>query len=65
VKLVDGTTVYVTTANGDVVIVHTNGSTAISQPGSIKDLAPGASVTITGQAGSDGSVTASRIAKTR
>jgi hypothetical protein len=64
VKLVDGTTVYVTTSNGDVVIVHTNGSTTVSQPGSLKDLAVGATVTVTGQSGSDGSVTATRINKT-
>jgi len=64
IKLVDGTTVYVTTSNGDVVIVHTNGSTTVSQPGSLKDLAVGSSVSVTGQTGTDGSVTASRIAKT-
>jgi hypothetical protein len=64
VKLVDGTTVYITTSNGDVVIVHTNGSTTVSQPGSLKDLAVGATVTVTGQSGSDGSVTATRINKT-
>ena len=64
VKFVDGTTVYVTTSNGDVVIVRTNGSTTVSQPGSLKDLTVGATVTVTGQTGSDGSVTATRINKT-
>lgn len=64
VKFVDGTTVYVTTSNGDVVIVRTNGSTTVSQPGSLKDLAIGATVTVTGQTGGDGSVTATRINKT-
>jgi hypothetical protein len=65
VKLVDGQTVYVTTANGDVLIVHTNDSTAISQPGTLKDLTAGATVTVTGSTGGDGSVTATRIVKTR
>jgi hypothetical protein len=65
VKLVDGSTVYVTTANGDIVIVHTNASTTVSQPGALKDLTPGATVTVNGQTASDGSVTATRIAKTR
>jgi len=65
VKFVDGTTVYITTANGDVVTIHTDGSTAVqtTQPGSLKDLPVGAQVTVTGQAGADGSVTATKITK--
>jgi hypothetical protein len=63
VKLVDGSTVYVTTANGDVVIVHTTGNTTVTTAGSVKDLTVGSTVTVTGQTGSDGSVTASRIVK--
>jgi hypothetical protein len=65
VKLVDGTTVYLTTANGDVVTVRTNGSTTVTQPGSVKDLPVGSTVTVTGPAASDGTITASRIAKTK
>ena len=65
VKLVDGTTVYITLANGDVVTVKTDSDTTVTQPGSLKDLPVGATVTVTGQTGSDGSVTATRIAKTR
>jgi len=65
VKLVDGTTVYVALANGDVVTVKTDSNTTVTQPGSLKDLPVGATVTVTGQTGSDGSVTATRIAKTR
>jgi Domain of unknown function (DUF5666) len=65
VKLVDGTTVYVTLANGDVVTVKTDANTTISQPGTLKDLPVGATVTVTGQTGTDGTVTATRIAKTR
>ena len=65
VKFVDGTTVYVTTSNGDVVTVKTDGSTSIqlTQPGTVKDLPVGATVTVTGQAGGDGSVTATKITK--
>jgi hypothetical protein len=65
VKFVDGTTVYITTAGGDVVTVKTDGNTAITQPGTVKDLPVGATVMVTGQTGSDGTVTATRIAKTR
>jgi Domain of unknown function (DUF5666) len=64
VKFVDGTTVYITTASGDTVVVKTDANTTITQPGTVKDLAVGATVTVTGQTGSDGSVTATRIAKT-
>jgi hypothetical protein len=65
VKLVDGRTLYVTTPNGDVVIVHTDDGTTVSQPGSLKDLTAGATVTVTGQTAGDGSVTATRIVRTR
>jgi hypothetical protein len=64
VKLVDGSTVYVTTASGDVVIVHVTGNTTVTTAGSVKDLTAGSTVTVTGQTGSDGSVTATRIVKT-
>jgi len=65
VKLVDGSTVYVTLANGDVLIVHTTGNTTVTQAGTVKDLTAGSTVTVTGQTGSDGSMTATRIVKTR
>jgi hypothetical protein len=67
VKFVDGTTVYLTMPNGDVVTVKTDGSTSIqlTQPGTVKDLAVGATVTVTGQTGGDGSVTATKITKDR
>ncbi len=65
VKFVDGTTVYITTANGDTVVVKTDSNTTVTQPGTVKDLSVGAKVTVTGQTGSDGSVTATRIAKTK
>jgi hypothetical protein len=67
VKLVDGTTVYLTTADGQTIIVKTSPSTTVNvnQPGALKDLAPGATVTIQGQTASDGSVNATSITKTK
>jgi hypothetical protein len=63
VTLVDGSTVYVTTSDGSVVIVHTNSDTTVTTAGTVKDLTAGSTVTVTGQAGSDGSVTATRITR--
>lgn len=63
ITLVDGSTVYVTTSDGSVVIVHTNADTTITTAGTAKDLTTGSTVTVSGQAGSDGSVTATRIVK--
>ena len=65
VKLVDGTTVYITTASGQTVIVKTDGSTTVETPGALSSLTAGSTVTIQGTTGSDGSVTASRITKTK
>jgi hypothetical protein len=63
VKLIDGSTIYVTTASGDTVIVKTSGDTkvSVSQSSTLKSLKAGQSVTIQGQTGSDGSVTASTV----
>jgi hypothetical protein len=65
VKLVDGTTVYITTASGQTVIVKTDGSTTVETPGALSNLTAGSTVTVQGTTGSDGSVTASRITKTK
>jgi hypothetical protein len=65
VKLVDGNTVYIVTSDGRVVTVKTSGTTTVSQPGKLSDLAAGSSVTVTGQTGSDGTVTANSITKTK
>jgi hypothetical protein len=67
VKLVDGTTVYVQTADGGVVTVRTNGSTAVqvAQPGKLTDLTPGAQVTVQGSAAADGTVTATSVTTSR
>jgi hypothetical protein len=66
VTLVDGDTVYVTTADGQVVIVKTSSSTTLrsEQALSLKDLKVGSTVTVAGSAGADGSVTATQITQT-
>lgn len=65
VKLVDGTTLYVQTADGNVVTVRTGGTTAIqgTPHGKLSDLTPGTQVTVTGSASGDGVVTATKVAK--
>ncbi len=65
VKLVDGTTVYVVTSDGTVVVVKTGTTTTVSAASTLSALTAGSSVTVTGQTGSDGSVTASAITKTK
>jgi hypothetical protein len=67
VKLVDGGTVYVQTADGNVVTVRTNGTTSvqITQSGALTDLAPGAQVSVEGSASGDGVVTATKVTKAR
>ncbi|MGW5716461.1 hypothetical protein ACWEVP_09885 [Amycolatopsis sp. NPDC003865] len=63
VDRVDGTTVYVKTAQGDDVKVSTSDSTTVgvTQQGKLADLKPGATVVVQGQAGEDGTVTAQAI----
>jgi hypothetical protein len=63
VKLVDGTTIYLTTADGQVITVKTSGSTAVrvQQSVTLKDLAAGATVTVQGTAGADGTITATQV----
>jgi hypothetical protein len=65
VKLVDGSTVYIVTSDGRVVTVKTGGDTTVSQPGTLANLTTGATVSITGQTGADGTVTATAITKTK
>jgi hypothetical protein len=66
VKLVDGDTIYLTTADGTVVTVKTTGRTSIStaNKGTLKDLRTGDSVTVQGAAGSDGTVSATSVTAT-
>jgi Cu/Ag efflux protein CusF len=63
VKLVDGTTVYLTLANGDIATVKTSNSTAVAvqQAAALKDLKVGQSVTVQGTAGTDGIITATTV----
>ncbi|MEV7091907.1 hypothetical protein AB0M80_03615 [Amycolatopsis sp. NPDC051045] len=63
VDRVDGTTVYVKTAQGADVKVSTSDSTTVgvTQQGKLSDLKPGSTVVVQGQAGADGTVTAQAI----
>lgn len=67
VKFVDGTTIYLTTAAGDVVTVKTSATTVVhsEQTTAVKDIAVGATVTVVGTADSDGIVTASQVTAQR
>lgn len=63
VKLVDGSTVYLTDSNGNTVKVTTNGSTSVqvSKSGQVGDLQPGQSVTVVGTPDSSGGYAASSV----
>jgi hypothetical protein len=63
VKLVDGNTIYVQTADGTVVTVKTNGKTTVrtASKGALKDVKAGQTVTVTGGADADGTVTATAV----
>ncbi|GGK00725.1 hypothetical protein GCM10010123_33280 [Pilimelia anulata] len=66
VKLVDGRTVYVQTADGEVVTVRTGTRTAVTlaRPATPAQLAVGSRVTVTGAAADDGTVTATAVTGT-
>jgi hypothetical protein len=63
VKLVDGSTIYVTDTSGNIVKVTTGGSTKVSiaQSGKVGQLKPGATVTVRGTANANGDVAASTV----
>ncbi len=63
VKLVDGTTIYLTDANGEVVTVKTTGTTTVrtEQTTALKDIPVGATIAVVGTTGADGTVTATQI----
>jgi hypothetical protein len=67
VKLVDGDTVYITTSDGQTIVVKTSASTVVrtTKGGSLSDLTSGSTVSIEGQTGSDGSVTATTITRAK
>ncbi|CAG6397363.1 hypothetical protein [Actinacidiphila cocklensis] len=63
VKLVDGSTIYVTDAQGDIVKVTTGASTKVteSKDGKVSDLKPGQTVTVRGTQGASGGITATTV----
>ncbi|WP_327289814.1 hypothetical protein [Streptomyces sp. NBC_01198] len=63
VKLVDGSTIYVTDAQGDIVKVTTAGSTKVteSKDGKVSDLKPGQTVTVRGSKGASGDIAATTV----
>jgi hypothetical protein len=65
VKIVDGDTIYLTTADGSVVKVTTSKSTKlqVSSAGSASDLATGATVVVQGTTDASGNLTATSISQ--
>ncbi|MBM9509025.1 DUF5666 domain-containing protein [Actinacidiphila acididurans] len=63
VKLVDGSTLYVTDAQGNIVKVTTGGSTKVSESkdGKVTDLQPGQTVTVRGTPDSNGDIAATTV----
>jgi Domain of unknown function (DUF5666) len=63
VKLVDGSNVYVTDTDGNVVKVTTGGSSQLTKtdPATMKDVAPGDVVTVRGTQNGDGSYSATSL----
>jgi hypothetical protein len=65
IKLVDGNTVYVELTDGTIVTVKLTDTTKVLSSASVKDLQVGAAVTVQGQTGSDGTVSAGSITQTK
>jgi hypothetical protein len=63
VKLIKGSSIYVTDSAGNTVIVHTSPTARVSKtvPSSVKTIRPGTAVTVIGTKRSDGSYTARSI----
>lgn len=63
VKLVNGTTIYVQTADGELVTVRTDGATTVAtaEKGRLSDVKAGQPVTVRGTAGEDGTITATSV----
>jgi hypothetical protein len=63
IKLIDGRTIYVTDAQGNIVKVTTGGSTKVteSKDGKVSDLQPGQSVTIRGSQNPSGDIAATTV----
>lgn len=65
IKLVDGKTVYVELTDGTIVTVKVADTTKIASSATVKDLKAGASVTVQGETGEDGTITAGSITQTK
>ncbi|HEY2429687.1 MAG TPA: hypothetical protein VGI06_12205 [Acidimicrobiales bacterium] len=63
ITLIDGSNVYVTQSDGSIVKVATNPGTTISvtSAGTVANLHPGDTVTVTGPTGTDGTITATAL----
>ena len=63
VKVIDGTSIYVSQPDGTTRKIVVNDSTRYTrtQPGTLRDLQPGDTLAVEGQRQPDGSVTATRI----
>jgi hypothetical protein len=63
VTLIKGSTLYVTDASGNTVLVHTTAGSAVQKTvsGTLKTVHPGDSVTVTGSQNKDGSYSAQKI----
>jgi len=65
IKLVNGSTVYVELADGSIVTVKLSNTTKVLTSASVKDLKAGSEVTVQGETGSDGTITAGSITRTK
>jgi hypothetical protein len=63
VKLVDGSTIYVQTPDGNLITVNTDAKTTVSaaSKATVKSIKAGQKVTVQGATGSDGSVAATSV----
>jgi hypothetical protein len=63
VTLIKGSTLYVTDATGNTVLVHTSAASAVQKTvsGTLKTVHPGDAVTVTGSQNKDGSYSAQKI----
>jgi hypothetical protein len=63
VKVIDGSTLYVTDASGDTVEVKTSTATKVTKPASasVKAIYPGDTITVRGSSGSSGAIQATAI----
>jgi len=66
IKLIDGSTVYVQTAAGDIVQVATSAGTSVTVSSTVpvKDLKPGETVIVEGSKNSSGAIAATSISQT-